>query len=222
MAESRAGVPRLVIASRIRPDHTLVADLVTAGFAGMDADDVEVHLKARADEVVRWLVLCAVPEGCLRSVNYVTDGTRGHCARTRRQALQLADDTKRHLAPRRLAVSPSYGYSGRAYPVLPPVARVEPGITFLVTLKMPADPIATGDSYPRISRYLRYKTAPPVTIADWTEELVHLAAHEARHIHQFRHTLPRSEIDAEKWAHERLAGYRRDAELKEDSDVLEA
>ena len=198
-----------MIASRIRPNNTPVADLVAAGFAGVDAADVEVHLKARADEVVRWLVLCADPEGCLRSANYLTDGACGHCARTRRQALQLAGDPKRHLAPRRLAVRPSYGYSGRAYPVLPSVARVEPGIRFLVTLKMPADPIATGDSYPRTSRYLRYKTAPPVTIADWTEDLVHLAAHEARHIHQLRHRLSRSEIDAEKWAHERLAAHRQ-------------
>jgi len=220
---SRAGAPRLTVAKRIRPDHDVVADLVAAGFGGVPADDVEVHLKARADEVVRWLVLCAEPASCRRPANYQTDEARGHCAQTRRHAVELAGDPSRHRPPRRLVVRPSYGYSGRAYPALPAVARVSPGVLFLVTLKMPADPSVTGDSYPRISRYLRYKTAPPVTLADWTDELVHLAAHEARHVHQFRHGLRRSEIDAEKWAHAQLSAYRRDRDFNaEGIDVLKA
>jgi hypothetical protein len=103
---------------------------------------------------------------------------------------------------------PTYAFSGRAYPRLPEVARVANGVRYLVTLAIPADPAATGDPYPRLSHDGRYKTAPAIVVADRREELMHLAAHEARHTHQFRHGLSRSEIDAERWAHARLADWR--------------
>lgn len=200
---------RLTISPRIAVDHRLVGALVLAGFAGVAHDDVEVHLKAAADAVTRWLVACGHAERCRHPANYTHGGVRGHCARSADAATALAGGLDGHRPPQRLTVRPTYAYSGRAYPRLPAIARVAPETRYLVTLKIPANPTATGDAYPRVSQYRRYKTAPPVVIRDWTEEVVHLAAHEARHTHQFRRGLPRSEIDAERWAHRQLAAYRR-------------
>lgn len=212
---------RVTISQRIQADHGLLWWLLEAGFAEVAHDDVEVHLKVRSSQVVGWLVACREAAGCGRPINYATDTDKGHCAKTRRRALELAGDPATHLSPQQLQVRSLYSYSGRAYPQLPALAKVAPGIRYLITLKIPAKPAATGDPYPRISRYQRYKTAPPVAIADWTEELVHLAAHEARHTHQFRCGLLRSEIDAERWAHARLAAYRRQLGLPPlDVDLL--
>jgi hypothetical protein len=191
---------RLTISPRIRADHGLVAALVAAGFAGSDSHDVEVHLKAAAATVTRWLVACHAPGGSGRPVNYRAGEQAGHCARTRGQALALAGDPQAHHRPEQLVVQRRYPYSGRAYQHLPEVARVTVRVRYLVTLRMPADPQKAAEPYPRISRYERYKTAPPITIRTWQEDLFHLAAHEARHVHQFRRSLPCSEIDAEHWA----------------------
>ena len=53
------------------------------------------------------------------------------------------------------------------------------------------------------------KSSPHLTFATWHEALVAVAAHEGRHVWQFQSSAPRSEIDAERWAAERLAAFRR-------------
>lgn len=50
--------------------------------------------------------------------------------------------------------------------------------------------------------------SPHVTLADWREGLVYISAHEARHIHQFRHSRPCSEVDAERFAVAAVERYR--------------
>lgn len=52
------------------------------------------------------------------------------------------------------------------------------------------------------------KRSPIIHYQDWKEALVAIAAHEARHIHQFRNRLPLSEVDCEKWALKKLERYR--------------
>lgn len=52
------------------------------------------------------------------------------------------------------------------------------------------------------------KRSPLIEVKDWREGLVTIAAHEARHIHQFRYGKPRSEVDAERFAAKRLAAWR--------------
>ena len=54
------------------------------------------------------------------------------------------------------------------------------------------------------------KRAPVIVCRDWREALVMLAAHEARHIHQFQHNKPRSEVDCERFAAKALERYRRE------------
>lgn len=51
-------------------------------------------------------------------------------------------------------------------------------------------------------------TAPVVYMTDWREALVAVASHEARHIWQYQHDRPRSEVDAERYSAGRLALWR--------------
>ena len=53
--------------------------------------------------------------------------------------------------------------------------------------------------------------SPHITYLCWQEGLVGLAAHEVRHIHQYRHNLKRSEVDCERAANKRLEELRRTA-----------
>lgn len=206
------GTVHVMISDRIRADHDLVAGLVAAGFAETRAGDVEVHVKAAPVTVTRWVVACRA--GCDREANYDPGGAHaGHCARSRPRAQRLAGDPTVHDPPRQQRVGVPYAYHGRAYPEVPAVANTAPGTRYLVTLRMPADPPATADTHPRVSRYTRYATAPAVTLANWHEEVIHLAAHEACHTTQFRHHQPRSEIEAETYAHARLARWRTAVEV---------
>jgi hypothetical protein len=56
--------------------------------------------------------------------------------------------------------------------------------------------------------YPRLKTAPTYDLDSWQEALVVVAAHELRHQEQFRFGRRASEVDAERWAVERLEAYR--------------
>lgn len=51
-------------------------------------------------------------------------------------------------------------------------------------------------------------TAPIVHLADWQEAMVAVAAHEGRHVWQYQHGAPRSEVDAERYASQRLELWR--------------
>ncbi|MSP21799.1 MAG: hypothetical protein EXR66_02065 [Dehalococcoidia bacterium] len=51
-------------------------------------------------------------------------------------------------------------------------------------------------------------TSPIVSMTDWREALVAVAAHEARHVWQYQHDAPRSEVDAERYSDGRLALWR--------------
>ena len=57
-------------------------------------------------------------------------------------------------------------------------------------------------------RYPRLKTAPIYDLRTWQEALVVVTAHELRHQEQFRFGRRTSEIDAERWALQRLEAYR--------------
>lgn len=52
------------------------------------------------------------------------------------------------------------------------------------------------------------KRSPLITMTTWREAVVAVAAHEARHIWQYQHSKPRSEVDAEKFAARALDRYR--------------
>ena len=89
-------------------------------------------------------------------------------------------------------------FAGRAYPSVPKSARAAPGVRYLVRLYVPVAPRNRG--FPRTYRYRRLRTAPAITVGDWQEALVALAAHEACHVRQFREGSRRSEVEAERWS----------------------
>jgi hypothetical protein len=141
---------RIVVSPAIQTDHDRLTELAAAGFAGVDADGVEVHLER---------------------------------------------------ARPRAAV-----FVGRAYPELPSRPRTHDGARYLVRLMLPS--VIRNRGYPVTYRYRGLSTAPWITVQDWRERLVALAAHEAYHVHQFREGLRRSEVQAERWALRRLSSWR--------------
>lgn len=68
--------------------------------------------------------------------------------------------------------------------------------------------IGSPDQFPITCKYPRKKTAPTYEMRDWREGIVAVAAHEARHIYQYKFNKRRSEIDAERWAVKKLEEYR--------------
>lgn len=53
------------------------------------------------------------------------------------------------------------------------------------------------------------KKSPLITMGDWQEALIVVAAHEFNHIYQYQYDLPRSEIECEKAALFALEEYRK-------------
>ena len=92
----------------------------------------------------------------------------------------------------------SESFCGRAYPEPPKRPPAHPETRYVVRLTLPS--VLRNRGYPKSYRYARRKTAPWITVGDWRERLVALAAHEAFHIRQFREGLRRSEVQAERWA----------------------
>lgn len=104
------------------------------------------------------------------------------------------------------AKRPALSFAGRAYPQPPPSMLRGVEARYLVRLMLPS--VLRNRAYPRTYRYARRKTAPWITVEDWRERLVALAAHEAFNVHQFRQGLRRSEVQAERWAERMLSAWR--------------
>lgn len=174
-----------------------IAAVVRAGFEGVDCDDVEVHVKARTRTRRTYLAEWVTPSGRVRRQWF-------HRAR---DAIAAADAVGGEAYHQTSTHPKAYSWGGRTYDGVPSIARVEPSTGYLVTINAPADPRRLT-RYPMEARDPRLKTGPVVRLAAWQDELFHIAAHEARHVHQFRHGLSRSELDAERWAALALDAWR--------------
>jgi len=189
--------------------HRALRAGIDIGFEDVDHDDVEVHVRSRPPRV-HWTAHYRTPVTQL-APELRRQWLAGHpgsdsapvaeAYRRRRDAAAAAErmnGTLRRHVDQRLGER----MSALAYYELPPVARVAPGTRYLVTMRIPPNP--EDLAYPHQLQYRRrgvaMPTAPVVQVADWLEELVHLAAHEARHVAQFRLGLAKSEVDAERWA----------------------
>jgi hypothetical protein len=189
--------------------HDRLRRLVRFGFEGIEDADVEVHIRSRPPRVT-YLARFQGPLSVLTEEarqNWLADNPHStsvpvvHLARRRRDAeravARFGGIVERHVDDR-LAER----MSGCAYYELPDVANVANSTRYLVTMRLPRR--LEDLSYPETLQYHRrgvvMTTAPRIQVRSWPEELVHLAAHEARHVHQFRHGLPKSEVDAERWA----------------------
>lgn len=184
-----ASSPNVVLSNTFPAEiRTEMERIVWEGFDGVPAGDVEVHVKARA-RVERRYVMEFTRRGRLTRWAYARK--RDARADARRYGGEVTVETRR---------SPRAGdWSGRAYDGVPDISRVAPGTAYLVTMNIPADPRRLT-RYPLTHQDPRLKTSPEILFECWQDELFHVAAHEARHIHQFRHDLRRSELDAERWA----------------------
>jgi hypothetical protein len=114
------------------------------------------------------------------------------------------DDVEVRIEPPR---APTQAFWGRAYADPPAQWRSAARTRFVVRLFVPRRLVHRG--YPKTYRYKGRTTAPWITVEDWRERLLALAAHEACHIRQFRDDARRSEIQAERWALKVLSESRR-------------
>lgn len=194
---------RITVSNAVEVPHDLVRALVRYGFDELNGRDVEVHVKA-ARPRVDWIMLCRNPD-CRR--NYAdSDGNRGHWYGTRKAALSAC---KTPAEAHKVVTPRLRNFSGSAYPSLPGVARVAPDTRWLVTLVIPTRP--QDATYPYTwSYHTRAKTAGDIELHSWQEHLVHLAAHEHRHVVQFARDLPKSEVDAETYAHSVIRRFRQE------------
>jgi hypothetical protein len=111
------------------------------------------------------------------------------------------------------------GYGGNAYLGVPEISNAPASAEYLVTLRiapgrrlgLPIGPLNYNLKRPdQVGPRNRF---PFFVLDSWQEVLVKLAAHEARHIHQYRHDLQRSEVDCEYFALEALSRYRGELPL---------
>lgn len=104
------------------------------------------------------------------------------------------------------------GLGARAYDGVPSISNAPRSARYLVTIK-----VGSGVRFP-VGPYNRNGQTPDevgprnrfpfFTHADWREWLVSAAAHEAWHIHQYRHGKCRSEVECERFAETALNRYR--------------
>ncbi|HWH31914.1 MAG TPA: hypothetical protein VNU01_04525 [Egibacteraceae bacterium] len=193
-------MPKVEISNAVRADHEEVRTILLDAFAGAPLG-VEIHVKARRPRVT-WRAICNALD-CYPP-NWSGAGANYHWFTTRKDLERVA--TRERHGPVERVVSPA-GFSGRAYSGVPRIANVAPGTAYLVTLHMPSDTAHAGP-YPALRKYPGLKTAPPIPVGCWREELFAVAAHEAFHIQQFATGARVSEIDAEKAALAALAAWR--------------
>lgn len=205
--------------SRSFADHLRrdIDRLVRRGLTGLGDAAVEVHVRARHPRV-RWVIyavararaghrcalrdLSSAERGRDRAAGIPVPEVAGPLLTgwaTRRADLVGELDAHAPLAWERRVAWVRDTVGGRTFRVGPGergVLRLTGDAGFLITLQVPVRPDRAGP-YPRS---IAYKKTVPVTVGSWQEELLHVAAHEACHVWQHVNHLPRSEVDAERWA----------------------
>jgi hypothetical protein len=87
----------------------------------------------------------------------------------------------------------AYACAGYAYDGVPEVSNAPRGSEYLVTIRL-----GPAKEFP--SRMVHRKRSPVIEVACWREGLVTVAAHEAKHIEQYRRGEARSEVACERFA----------------------
>jgi hypothetical protein len=91
--------------------------------------------------------------------------------------------------------------AGWAYDGVPEISNAPASCEYLITVRL-----GPPDRFP--ARLPTKKSSPRIRVGCWREALVAMAAHEAKHIEQYRERAPRSEVACEKFEAAILARYR--------------
>jgi hypothetical protein len=109
----------------------------------------------------------------------------------------------------------SHRWGGRAYSRVPSMSNAPPTARRLLSIRIGSDigfPIGPknyhGEGPAAANPNGRF---PFYTLHNWQELLVHLAAHEARHVYQFDHRKRISEVDCERFAVKALERFRQES-----------
>lgn len=148
-------------------------------------------------------------------VDGVSERNRGEIRRLVQIAFDGVDSAGVEVRVERSRTSRE-SFTGRAYGGRPSRPRTDASTRYLVRLWLPGTLRNRG--YPHSYRYPGRRTAPTITVRDWRERLVALAAHEACHVRQFRQGLRRSEVEAERWAAKRLERWMVASQVTEAPD----
>lgn len=171
------------------------AAVVRAALHHSPADTRDVAIKVKRHGIRRaFFTSCADPR--CRLVTTSSDYREGDaCGRghlyARRRDLQHCRSENRVLALDRT----NHWVTGRAYMGVPYPNAVPRGTRYLITLKVPQ--VIPDGMLPHDRTYHRAKRAGATRIERPEDDVVFVLAHELHHIHQFRHGLPRSEVEAE-------------------------
>jgi hypothetical protein len=108
---------------------------------------------------------------------------------------------------------------GRAYSGIPSISNAPRGSKYLITIGIGAPerfPFEDGSYVRRNEEIVKRRGGrwPEVTLWDWREALVSVAAHEGKHIEQFRESSPRSEVACQHFAAHVLRRYRDAADVR--------
>jgi hypothetical protein len=95
-----------------------------------------------------------------------------------------------------------YAYGGYAYLGVPAISNAPSSSEYLITLRLGAP-----ERFPFTPP--RRRGVPPLRLACWREALVAVAAHEARHIEQYRQEARRSEVECERFETVMIERFRR-------------
>lgn len=104
-----------------------------------------------------------------------------------------------------------HAFGGRAYARVPEVSNAPPSARYLIVIRLgdqPEDHAPTNYYAQTEEEANPNGRFPFYQCRCWRERLVTLAAHESKHIDQFRHRRPCSEVKAEQFAVKALERFR--------------
>lgn len=189
---------RVFITNSVKHDHDELRDLIGFGMAELD-ESTEVHVKAR-NVRFRYEVSYRKPKEL--GGGFVRAGGARSVLVERFGAENV----------RRLQDWGPYWCSGLAYHGVPGIARVERGTLQLVTLTIPNPAAYACNTFPFEHVYPGKRASsapwPRASFVEWRDDVVHTSAHEARHVLQHMNGEPTGEMEAERYACERLMWWR--------------
>lgn len=103
-------------------------------------------------------------------------------------------------------------WAGRAYGYIPSYSNAPRTAKYLISLRFGewTGPIPDHDYHGRSPEQKPDSRFPFLRFDTWQEMIIGLAAHEAQHVHQFRHGKRRSEVRCERFAARALARWREE------------